>query len=794
MSRALLRKCLAPTVWLSGRLSFSRKFMLVGVVVLVALGVLSEPLLRASMKNSALVRSERAGLARLSSQVGLLDALVGLRSAAAATDDGARPLAWQALAPRLAAFIDEARGDGLDELAERLVRNGRQLDGIAGDTDPQRAFAAYTGAINTTLALMRETARVHRLNVDAEFDATFDMLAGRLPLMLETLAKQRDALALGSEAMASYALGAQVILTEAGPGLKAGVAQLAAATPAGAQLRSELERFLVQVAAQQDAVDKVIDDPAAVDELRTLATANVALAGALLQAAIDASDRALQHRLSLLQRDQIVIATLLVGAIAAIAYLFAGIYLSTRQSLKSLAEGTAAFCAGKLDTRIRIDTRDELVLVARNFNTVAAEFSRLLAVIHEQNESRQRELAEMVLARTRELADKNEQLQATHARVREELKLARNMQLAILPQHSPDEPGWSVAACMHPAREMGGDFYDHFTLADGRYGVLVADVSGKGVAAAFFMAVSRTVLLDLATQGEAPARVLARANDLLCERNPLELFVTVFYAIYDPRDGSLDYACAGHNPPLQRHTDRRVTALPCPQDIALGVLPGMDYTDARTVLAPGEVLLLFTDGVTEAFSAAGEAYGEARLSAWLAARPAAASAAELVAGIVDEIGAFVDGAEPSDDLTCLVLSRKTERRPMVHSIPSRLEEIGRLADLVDAALADRPELAFSGNLCLEELITNTIVHGLGGAPDHFIEVRLSCDDTWLTLSVRDDAPPFDPFVEAPAPDLDADLDARPIGGLGVHLIRSLMDEVSTTHDGNGNRVVLRKRL
>ena len=127
-----------------------------------------------------------------------------------------------------------------------------------------------------------------------------------------------------------------------------------------------------------------------------------------------------------------------------------------------------------------------------------------------------------------------------------------------------------------------------------------------------------------------------------------------------------------------------------------------------------------------------------------------------------------------------------------YSLPSRLEEIAALANAVEVFLAADPQLAFQTNLCLEELLTNTILHGLRGAPGHVIRVSLKRMEKVLEITLTDDAPPFDPFSEAPPPDLDADLVDRPIGGLGVHFVRTIMDEYSVSHDGSGNRVVLRK--
>lgn len=128
-----------------------------------------------------------------------------------------------------------------------------------------------------------------------------------------------------------------------------------------------------------------------------------------------------------------------------------------------------------------------------------------------------------------------------------------------------------------------------------------------------------------------------------------------------------------------------------------------------------------------------------------------------------------------------------------YQVPTRLEEIEKLAKAVNEALPDR-NLAFSANLCLEELITNTILHGLKGTADRFIHVQISLSDEWLEILLKDDAPRYDPFMQAPKPNLDLDINERPIGGLGVHLVKKLMDNVHADYDGTGNLIVLRKRL
>jgi serine phosphatase RsbU (regulator of sigma subunit) len=746
MKQSIIHILFAPTIWLSGRLTFSLKYLLIGVIALFALAALSVPLWQQTRADNRLAHLEREGLKQFSAQAKVLAALMNLRSQALCGQPENAPIPPDApltpggFAQRISRLIDDAnkaalgedaasleknwkllrdlreqdyseadreslnqivlqanalaaqvksrsapvcgqsakasltreqllgsiddvivnaRKLGIGENAKRLEKNWENVRSLPEQADPQLRFAALTSSVNALLSLMQDSARDHRLNVDPELDIAFDMLTHRLPLIQDILAKQQDTVALKTGVLASYALSAQLVLSEAVPSLKAGIAQLAATRPAGAAIQQSLALFLTQISRQQDAAQKALnDDPQALEELRSVATANGNFSSVLLSDTIATADAYLLERISRLDRSQWIIIMLLIGAIAAIAYLFAGIYLSTMHSLKSLSEGSAAFCSGRLETRIKIETRDELVLVARNFNSVADEFGRLLEVIREQNESRQRELETLVQARTAELAEKNEQLSAVGARVQEEINLARNVQLAILPQHFPDEPDWSVHACMFPARELGGDFYDCFALPDGRQGVVVADVSGKGVGAAFFMTVSRTVLLDKAMTGLLPSEALALANDLLCERNPMELFVTACYGIYDPRDGSLIYANAGHHPPLLRRVSGIVESLPSSMDIALGILPSMEYTDHVATLARGDTLLLYTDGVTEAFDSNGMAYGDDRLHGWMAAITPGIGAADLVASLVRDVADFVDGADASDDLTCLVLCRK----------------------------------------------------------------------------------------------------------------------------------------
>jgi sigma-B regulation protein RsbU (phosphoserine phosphatase) len=207
---------------------------------------------------------------------------------------------------------------------------------------------------------------------------------------------------------------------------------------------------------------------------------------------------------------------------------------------------------------------------------------------------------------------------------------------------------------MLPAREIGGDFYDFFTLADGRIGVLVADVSGKGIPAAFFMAIARTLMKAMAVFTASPASCLAQVNDLLAAENPESLFVTLFYGVIDPATGTLVYSNAGHNPPVLVSGDGQARLLDLTGDVALAVMEGLAYGEASVKLDPGDTLVLYTDGVTEAFDAAGQEFSTRRLTEMLA-RAVGLSVTEVVQLVMDGVDRFSQGVAQADDITCVAV-------------------------------------------------------------------------------------------------------------------------------------------
>lgn len=247
----------------------------------------------------------------------------------------------------------------------------------------------------------------------------------------------------------------------------------------------------------------------------------------------------------------------------------------------------------------------------------------------------------------------------SHARlvsIQHELDVARRMQQSILPSQFPHLPTMDIDAVTNPAQEVGGDFYDYFWLDEHRIGVIVADVSGKGIPASLFMAVSRTLIRATAPGAESPAQCLATANDLLSLDNEASMFVTVFYAILDLHTGELAYANGGHNPPVYVETDGAVNFVPQTTGVALGVMEDMAYADGRLTMTRNSMLVLYTDGVTEAFNSAGEQLsGDRLMSICSELGASSANALDIVVRRVDE---FANGEPQSDDITCCVLHYK----------------------------------------------------------------------------------------------------------------------------------------
>ena len=233
-----------------------------------------------------------------------------------------------------------------------------------------------------------------------------------------------------------------------------------------------------------------------------------------------------------------------------------------------------------------------------------------------------------------------------------ELDVARTMQQSILPTHFPEGPDYKLYGKMQAARNVGGDFFDIIYLNDNRVGLAVADVSDKGVPAALFMMSSRTLLKGAGIGLDAPGLVLREVNGLLLENNEGAMFVTVLYAVYDPATKELTYANGGHNTPLVIHKDGSTELLPLTGGIALGVFPEYEFEQATVTLNPGDTVIFYTDGVTEAMNGDGEQFGIEPLQQLFGANPPH-DPEQATTAVFDAVNAFAGETPQSDDITCL---------------------------------------------------------------------------------------------------------------------------------------------
>jgi len=256
------------------------------------------------------------------------------------------------------------------------------------------------------------------------------------------------------------------------------------------------------------------------------------------------------------------------------------------------------------------------------------------------------------------------QSQAEHNQLeslKTDLAVASEIQQAILPRIFPpfpeNEHELDLAALMKPAKDVGGDFYDFFRIDKEHIGVVIADVSGKGIPAAIFMAVSRTLIRAIGLQGYNTGECLTKANKLLCGESIDSMFVTVFYAIYNISTGELEYCNGGHNSPYILHANGNIEMMPTSTNCIVGVVDGYEFKSDKLHLGVGDTLLMYTDGVNEAFNKDFEEYGDARMERILS-QLNGKNCHDVIDGQLEDVRTYADGAEQSDDITIMALKRK----------------------------------------------------------------------------------------------------------------------------------------
>ncbi len=404
------------------------------------------------------------------------------------------------------------------------------------------------------------------------------------------------------------------------------------------------------------------------------------------------------------------------------------------------------------------------------------------------------------------IAQRHEVAVRERERVEQELQTARRIQESLLPKEVPALAGWRIATAYQPAREVGGDFYDFIALPDGRLGIVLGDVTDKGIPAALVMATTRSMLRAVATRPHAaPDAVLAQVNDLLCPDLPASMFVTCFYAVLDADSGRLCYANAGQDLPYLRHTDGRVEELRA-TGMPLGMLPGSSYDAHETTLAPGDSLLFFSDGLVEAHNPAREMFGLPRLMRLLGEQ---ADGTPPIDALLHALGDFTGPDwEQEDDITLVALRRTSEDAPphdengpggwqilaafTLPSVPGREREaIARVTTAVEG-LGLSPRRLEDLQTAVGEAAVNAMEHGNRYQAELpvALEVRASAAELVVRLTDQGSHTPI-PTPPSHAPDLAAKLAGEQAPrGWGLFLMRNLVDEVRVSGDDTHHTVEL----
>ena len=395
------------------------------------------------------------------------------------------------------------------------------------------------------------------------------------------------------------------------------------------------------------------------------------------------------------------------------------------------------------------------------------------------------------------------QLGIANKRMGDELNIGRHIQMSMIPltfPRFPEHKDLDVWAYIRPAREVGGDFYDFYMIDDRYFAFVIADVSGKGVPAALMMAVAKTLLKSRSQDTRSTENIISAANNELSENNDDCMFITAFFGIIDTKTGAMTYTNAGHNPPYLVKSDGTMLALDQLHGPMVGVMPGIPYGESQLTLDVDDKIVLYTDGVTEAFDANRNDYGERRLEEFIK-RSSQLGTKYLVESLVQDVDEFAGEEEQSDDITVFCLRYvawdvRDERGTIELRLVNDLKEIDRcLAGLEEICKRFQipADIRNAFSVVLDDLLNNVISYAYEDAGEHSIDVILSTDGQRFIVSVIDEGVEFDPFLSK-EPDINGALDERQIGGLGIHLIRNLMDDHFYRRDGKKNVTTLMKRI
>ena len=469
-----------------------------------------------------------------------------------------------------------------------------------------------------------------------------------------------------------------------------------------------------------------------------------------------------------------------------LAMSFMGNFLAERfaSPIKLLTEGVKEIAGGNLDKKLDITTGNEIEELATNFNMMTDELKA-----HIDNLTR---------------------VTAERQRISTELSVATNIQESMLPNFFPafpDRDEFDIYASMHAAKEVGGDFYDFYMVDNHHVMVTIADVSGKGVPAALFMVISKTILQNyaLAIRGKVSlTELVEKANDQLVKNNDAMMFVTAFVGMLDIDTGLFNFVNAGHNPSLiYRKKDDAYSYMEVERNFVLGGMSGLKFKGQKITLEPGDKLLLYTDGVTEALNKDEEMFGEDRLLNTLNTEELKnANTKDTLKKLKEALSGHVKNAEQSDDITMMSIiyngvknSDMDKKETKTLQVAATLENLDKVQNFVEETLAPL-NISMSESLqialSVEEIFVNIANYAYTDKEgDAKVEVSVFKERRGAEITFTDSGTQYDPLKKQD-PNIEADIEDRSIGGLGIFLVKKNMDELEYVYENNQNKLTMRK--
>ena len=453
------------------------------------------------------------------------------------------------------------------------------------------------------------------------------------------------------------------------------------------------------------------------------------------------------------------------------ATLFIFIYLLIKRviinNLKKINDTLAQITDGDLSVKVDVRSNAEFASLSDDINSTVATLKRYIA--------------------------------EAAARIDKELEYAKQIQLSALPTNFPEDEEFGIYAEMIAAKEVGGDFYDFYKLNDTTVAFLAADVSGKGIPAAMFMMTAKTIIKDLAESGMAVHDIFTKANEKLCENNESGMFVTAWMGILDLTTGNIQFANAGHNPPLLRRANGSFETLKTRAGFVLAGMEGVRYRAGEITLNEGDRLFLYTDGVPEATNAENKLYGEDRLLSFMN-KNASKEATKLLPALKANIDEFVGEAPQFDDITMLMFDYKPKKggeRMTNKTFPAKTESLSDVLGFLEETLEgfECPmKIQTAISVAIEEVFVNVAHYAY---PESIGDVTLyiGFDEANRTITFRmtDKGVPFDPLTK-PDPDITLSAEEREIGGLGIFIAKKTMDSISYAYENGENILTMIKKI